>query len=1022
MNRRGNNFEKPIYGREREVSELINIIRKTEESHGGVLFLKGEAGIGKTTLLRKAEEFAHSRNFQIMHGWCLPESLEPLLPIKEALISANLEELYTGEGNPRIEGLYLIDPGGIPMAKAERKEFAIDSDIFASMISAVGEFLKDSMNMMNLEHGNEDARSMSYGDYRIVIESGAGMNIAALIKGRENEFLLADLSELIENLRGEMKKHEDWSGDKGEMIGVTKIMNEFLVSGHYDGNSYGAADPRLRRSHLFENILMGLRRYSSKKPVIMVLDDLQWADPSTLSLVHYLARNMDGLSVSIIGAYRQEDVRERKHPLIETVRLMNREGLLKEMKIERLTAEETLKLTGGSVPGLDEEELAGLSKALYSITDGNPFFILETLDMMKKGGQLREDAEGWKLETNAKELDIPPRVYDIMMRKLDQLNDKEKDLMEKASVFGLEFRPEKLACLDLSDLMEVASLVRNIERNYGIIVAKGDSYRFDHSTMREMIYAEIPPVIRKSYHLKAAECLVDTGRDGDIGMQFYLAGDSRGVEYLIRAAEDAKSNYSNQEAIREYEMAHAICLSEERKLYIMEELGDLYSITGSNERALQIYEEVFRHKGGSEETVAEAINLITKISEILDKLGRYDGAINWIERGEELLNSANRDVREELGRLLLARGNIIRRRGDLKGAENLLEKAINIFLESGNNTELPRAYLTLGLIIKSLGDYETALKYMLKSAENSEKNRDETTVARTYNSIGSIYGESGDEERALQFYKKALAISEKIGDLWNISGSYNNIGLAFAMAGDSETAIKYYERALKIARKIGELRGATLLYNNLGGLQYEMGRLDDAIKNYAEGLKISRSIGAKWEEMLTMNNLGEVYRTIGRLQEAENIHRDGLKIAEDMGEKMLEVFHRCGLAEAHIERGFKEGDIELIDTGIKEAETARELAEEIEIKDAVALTYRICGEAYLFKEEMEKSRDSLLMGLRAYKEMERKTDAAICLYLLSLVEKDRSAQKEAELLIGEENWNRWKRILDERWEDAGTHR
>ena len=725
------------------------------------------------------------------------------------------------------------------------------------------------------------------------------------------------------------------------------------------------------------------------------------------------------MQVSIIGAYRPEDTKERKHPLVETIRLMNREGLLKEMKVRRLGIGDTMMLISERLPGMQEEELQKLVNAVYSTTEGNPFFVLETLSVMKEGGSLQESDGKWIFKGG--EVDIPPRVYDIMIRKLDRLEPEERDILEKGSIFGLEFGLQNLACLCGEEITGMAGEIRDIERNHGVLTRKGDYYRFQHSMMRQIVYNEIPPVIRKTYHLKAAECMTETGSDGEIGMQFYLAGSPKGVDYLIRAAEEAKKTYSNLEAIREYGMAYEICTSEEKKTGIMESVGHLYSLTGSYERALQIYREVFGKKEKTD--VAGAVSVITKISAILDKLGRYDSAMEWIDRGEKLLQSTGEKHTREEGNLLLARGNILMRTGEMKEAEKLFERAREILKENGHQADMPGAYLAQGLVMKAMGGYDRALEYMEKSAELSEKNGDFVTVARTYNSIGSIYGETGNEEKALEYYRKALGMSEKIGDLWNISGSYNNIGTTFAMLGKPERAVLYYEKALKIAKKIGELRGAALLYNNLGGLQYDMGHFDKAMENYREALKIARSIGAKWEEILSMNNLAEAYRTTGRMREAERLHESGLAESRDMGERMLEIFHRCGLAEIHIETGFRDKNDELMKMGIDEAMQTAKAAEEIEIRDAVALSHRIAGEAYLLNGDAKKAEEHLLKALKIYRQMERKTDMAISIYLLSMLHDDREGEemrKEAEELIGSDNWKRWKDILKKRWNHGGS--
>ena len=262
------------------------------------------------------------------------------MPFMEALRSGGLENLFADE-TPRIETAYLMSESGLLIKDVKRGESELHPDIFTGMLSAVDSFVKDSLSLLSGEEKKESLNTLGYENYRILIESGAHANLVVILTGRENEFLINDMREIIVNVEkqyGDVLK--EWDGEDKGVFGIENLIQPLITSGKYDGIDYAKDDPKIRRNRLFENILLGIERHTTNNPSLLCIEDLQWADPSTLALLHYVSRNTRQCNLLILGTYRPEDVAATKdgrvHQLIEAMQLMNRENLFKEIELHRL--------------------------------------------------------------------------------------------------------------------------------------------------------------------------------------------------------------------------------------------------------------------------------------------------------------------------------------------------------------------------------------------------------------------------------------------------------------------------------------------------------------------------------------------------------------------------------------------------------------------------------------------------------------------------------------------------------------
>ena len=156
--------------------------------------------------------------------------------------------------------------------------------------------------MLSGEEKKEALNSIGYENYRILIEKGVNMNLVVILTGRENEFLINDMKEILINCEQNFGNIiRTWDGDDRHVRGIKNLLKPLITSGKYDGIDYAKDDPKIKRNRLFENILLGIERHTKVNPSILCIEDLQWADPSTLALMHYVARNTKKCNFLILG-------------------------------------------------------------------------------------------------------------------------------------------------------------------------------------------------------------------------------------------------------------------------------------------------------------------------------------------------------------------------------------------------------------------------------------------------------------------------------------------------------------------------------------------------------------------------------------------------------------------------------------------------------------------------------------------------------------------------------------------------
>jgi len=878
-------LQSQLVGRAAELARLDAYLKAASDGQGRVVFLAGEAGIGKSRLLDELAKTAEERGFRTMMGTCFHEALTPYSAFLEAFQKGELDYMFVEEPL-RVESLFVIDPAGLVLAKAERTESPLDPDIFTSMIRVVEEFLKDAVRQAGGGAKKGGLTVLGLADYRILLEGGPHATVVAILTGRENEFLLEDLRGVVANVE---EKYggvlATWQGTLDELAGMDDLLRPLLASKKYDGVDYARGDAQIKRNRLFENISLGLVREARQAPLLLMLDDLQWADPSSIALIHYIGRGIRNARVLLIGAYRSEELAMglragAKHPLEEAIQLMSREGLHDEVKLSRLDEAQTTELVEsllGKVDLVEEHE-----REVFRHSGGNPFFLIELARLVISEGILVREGDTWRFSKTFRQVEIPTRVYHVVLRRLQRVTGEMRDVLDLAAILGDEFVADTLAACLGRDRISLLRMLRDLEATHHLVRSLQARYRFDHPQIREVLLREMPEGIRMEYHRIAAETLekvhgANLAKNyralGEVAYHCFEARDAEhGIPYNLQAAAAAKRAYANEEAIQFYSQALELMGPETpapARADLLETRGDLLELVGRYDEALADFGQVRELLAGHREASAR---LHRKIGAVFQHRGKYAEAETELKAGLEAIGGG---ATAEAGQLELWLGKTAERRGAYDVAMEHYGRASAILEAAPDRDELDlaEAHYSTGMVhylralrepARSQEEIDAARAQFVACLEARRRRGDELGMRNVLNMLANTFAVQGSFAEAAQYYGESIRIGERIGDLWGITKPLINVGRIHRMQGDRDAALASLLRAMRILVKVGDQRGLASAYREAAEVYLARADYDNAVEYFGRGLEIAERIGDKIERAGCLLGLGE-----GNLERAD---------------------------------------------------------------------------------------------------------------------------------------------------------
>ncbi len=407
-------------------------------------------------------------------------------------------------------------------------------------------------------------------------------------------------------------------------------------------------DPEAERYRLFRSVGKLLTEAARIAPVLLVMDDLHWADQPTLALLKHVLRDSDPAAILVCGTYRDVEI-GRTHPLAEVLSNLRRDRLIERVALDGLSDEEVVSFLEVSAEHSLDEDGVAFARELRVGTNGNPLFIEEILIHLVDTGVLYRSGDRWTADTR---IEIPDGLREAVERRLARLSEACNATLVQASVIGPRFELSVLEHMTGTSEDELVPLLEEALEAQLLVEdndTRGPGFTFVHAIVRQVLYESEIGVRRRRLHEQAAEALeavhVSDPPLPALAVHYQEANNpEKAIEYTMRAAQAAADVFAYEDAASHLENAIALLDAGEgdkaTRARVRSLLGDLMFITGLDygkglvwlEESLRLYEEL-----GDAERAAQARSRLGRALSTFDTWMDIDRALELFRAAESVL-------------------------------------------------------------------------------------------------------------------------------------------------------------------------------------------------------------------------------------------------------------------------------------------------------------------------------------------------------------------------------------------------
>jgi len=590
-----------------------------------------------------------------------------------------------------------------------------------------------------------------------------------------------------------------------------------LATGSERHRPSGDADPSEIKARLLWNFTQFLGRLAAKQPLLILLENLQWADASSLELFHFVARQLEGQRIVLIGTYNDADG-DTNAALRSTEQSLLRIGALTIQKLAPLSAEETDDIVR-QMFGVDRDATRHFSGLLYQSTRGNPFFVEETLKYLVESGALTEREgkwTGWEMET----LNLPPNVRDVVKARIERLSINARTVANLAAVIGTRAPYDTLWRVSrLSEQDIVAAVDELLKQRVFSETGNAENlcYDFTHPLLQQVIYADLGQARARLLHATVAEALEGyygssaLDHADELALHFARARSQalarKAVTYLSAAGRTALEKYANREAA-DYLTAALEHLDQENiadlpRKEILTSLARARQRLGEYEVSMKLWDRARNEAIAAGET-SELAEIEHRMGLACYWSGKYAEAIDHYEAGLSAAISP-RDAALSV-RLRLGKGICLQDLGRLTEAQAEVETALADATASGvdNAALLARVHRALLLLYAWTGPLDLARTHGHQSLAYAKAARQYMLEWTAHWGLALLGGVAGDAPEVVEHLDESDRLAEQMHSpllpLWSaeLRVQYHS------GTGDWDQALAISERAISQARRLNQ--------------------------------------------------------------------------------------------------------------------------------------------------------------------------------------------------------------------------
>jgi DNA-binding winged helix-turn-helix (wHTH) protein/tetratricopeptide (TPR) repeat protein len=533
------------------------------------------------------------------------------------------------------------------------------------------------------------------------------------------------------------------------------------------------------RERMVRELCEALEVITETVPVVLILEDLHWADESSVDLLSAVARRREPARLMVLGTFRPADLILANSPLKALKHDLLVHRLSREVELERLNEDQVADYLAATFAPADVRTLAAV---IHRHSDGNPLFMIAMLDHLAQRSVLSHTNGRWMLQTPIERVDpgVPETLKQMLELQLQHASDAEQQLLKCASVAGQHVTAWSLARMLESESLPVEELCDALAERQQFLRYAGTrefptdaftpEYHFRHPLYREVLYRRLQPAQRVIFHRRLAEALekacspVEPEIAGELALHFEEGHEyERAIRYLLLTAQNATRRYAHRQSIAVLEHAHDLLpkigdgRARQLELAILERIGNAYYALGDMEHSADTYAAMA--------TRAAAAGLLTAQADALMRLPHPAESIPFFLRAVEI------------------------------------------------DPHFAAAYTNLSRIYSNLGEADRARKYAKLAYEQRDQVGERERLSITYQYHYEVTGDQSLAARTLETWKRTFPDEFQ---------PVNSLALMYNFLGSFERAIAEGQEALRRNPSHG------YPYSNLAHAYRGMGRFADA--------------------------------------------------------------------------------------------------------------------------------------------------------------------------------------------------
>lgn len=688
-----------------------------------------------------------------------------------------------------------------------------------------------------------------------------------------------------------------------------------------------ASEPDELRTRLLWTFTEFVRRFAARTPTLCILEDLHWADESSIEMVHFAARQLAGAPVLIVCTYTDPE-RDQNAALIRAERSLTSLGTATSLTVPSFSRDQVIELLVRTFV-VDPEVVRDFGGVLYGWTRGNAFFVREILRSLVSSGRLRRDNDRW-VGWDSTDFELPSSVGDAIRLSIADLGPETRSVLETAAVVGNRISHALLASITGLDTSTVLTAIEELTTR-SILEERTDRsrivYDFRHPLVQQTLYDDFGLQRVRLLHGQVAEAMEhffgDTAGEHADELAFHFSRSdgsalrSKAMRYLARAGETALDRRADAEAIRYLEAALELAREDEGGGELVDrvvpQLARAHTHVGSFDSAAVLLEEAIARRPHRDSVYAAYCRGlgITNVWR-----GRHGEATRNFDDGLAAVGEHD-DPRSRV-RLLVAKAHGLHEVGRADDALRALEPALSLAESVGDPSLLARVHRAQSLLHVWVGPPEAAVLHGERAIELGDQVGDLSARFWARWGLAVLSGMRGDTGGMASAIEELNAIADHAHSpvlrLWTADMA---VELAYAR-GEWDAGLAAGERAIALARS---LRQRTLLprlliwTSQFHVARGELERAEILVNEAVEMSGIERDEGPLDVHQVVPTYIGLAHYLVhlGDYEDAIEAAAKGLQIAEGTGytlwaiHQLLPIYAEACLWAGHIDRAAEIG-------------------------------------------------------------------------------------------------------------------